>query len=80
MKYRIYVKIGTLNILDRKYLICFSKNAGFWHHKLREDDYLITMKPYKQKVIIGEINYNGPIDEEKIVVQLHKLLRYKHDI
>jgi len=80
MRYRIYVKIGTLNILDGKHLICFNKNDGLWYHQLRKDDYLISMKPYKHKAIIGEINYNGPIDEEKIVIQLNKLLRYKHDL
>jgi len=80
MRYRIYVKTDTLNILDGEYLICFNKNVGIWYHRLRKGDYLITMKPYKHEVIIGEINYNGPIDEKKIVIQLNKLLRYKHDL
>ena len=71
---------GTLNIVNNKEIICF-REKDTWSVKYHYNDYLRNMKSYKQKVIIGEINYNGPIyKEEKLLLQLNKLLRYKHDI
>lgn len=71
---------GTLNIVNNKEIICL-REKDIWCVKYDYHDYLRDMKPYKQKVIIGEINYNGPIyEEEKLLVHLNKLLRYKHDI
>jgi hypothetical protein len=54
------------------------------NYALKPNDYLIKMKPYKNRfkgnqVIIGEIKYNGSLNT-LAVINLTKLIRYKHNI
>lgn len=86
MKYRIYVGESIINLLTDKILICHCYEGPriVWNYALKPNDYLIKMKPYKNRfkgnqVIIGEIKYNGSLNNVA-VINLTKLLRYKHNV